>query len=125
MRKVGAVIAGNAGEEDVVMAAFDDVDGVDLHIAEVTDRSLGRGRSRTEWLPGIEPLRPEPDRAGIGARQGHWLHFAAHMPRIAAPTSMRGEPGESSPIANGFTAGHMMSSKFPSMPREINRVRWA
>lgn len=79
--EVGAAIIRNAGEQDVVMAALDHVDGVDLHIAEMVD---GRGHGRSplaERRPGVEPLRAQPDAAGISIAQrkgyGRAGHFAA------------------------------------------------
>ena len=44
-----------------MMAALDDVDGVDLHIAEMIHRRRHRLRSGAERLAGIEPLGMQPD----------------------------------------------------------------
>ena len=41
--EIGAVIGRDPGEEDMVMAALDHVDGVDLHIAEMID-GISHGR---------------------------------------------------------------------------------
>lgn len=40
--EIGAAVIGNVGEQDVVVAALDDVDGVDLHIAQMGDGSACR-----------------------------------------------------------------------------------
>ena len=46
------------------MAALDDVDSVDLHIAEMRHR-LGNGSGAvTERRAPVQPLRPQPDAAG-------------------------------------------------------------
>ena len=55
--EVGAAVAGDAGEEDMVVRALDHVDGVDLHVAQVLDRGAGRRRSAAERRRGVEPLR--------------------------------------------------------------------
>jgi hypothetical protein len=49
---------GDARIEDVVMAAFDDVDGVDLHIAKMVDGCESRLRTSAERLGFGKPLRP-------------------------------------------------------------------
>ena len=48
-----------------MVAALDDVDGVDLHIAEMLDRSRDRLRPVAERLGRIEPLGTQPDAAGL------------------------------------------------------------
>ena len=52
LAQVGAPIGRDAAEENVVMAALDDVDGVDLHIAEMVHRGGDRlaARRRTARL---------------------------------------------------------------------------
>jgi hypothetical protein len=52
--------------EDLVVAALDDVDGVDLHVAEVLDRGADRLRASAEWRGFIEALRTQPDATGLG-----------------------------------------------------------
>ena len=48
-----------------MVAAFDHIDRVDLHVAEMLDREpRGRG-SVTEWRGDIEPLGMEPDASGL------------------------------------------------------------
>ena len=54
-RRSRAAIVGNAGPENVVVAALDDIDGVDLHVAEMLDRSARR-------------LRPLAERRGVSSR---------------------------------------------------------
>ena len=62
--QVLAPVLGDAREEDVVVAALDDVDGVDLHVAQVLDRRARRLRPVAERRRLVEPLRAEPDAAG-------------------------------------------------------------
>jgi hypothetical protein len=52
-----ALIFRNARIENVMMAAFDHVDGVDLHIAEMLDGGARRLRPVTERRARIELLR--------------------------------------------------------------------
>ena len=52
----------------MVVAAFDHVDGVDLHVAEMFDRCRGRLRSVAERR-GVEALGVEPDAAAFGLGQ--------------------------------------------------------
>ena len=68
----------DAGKEDVVVAALDDVDGVDLHIAEMVHRRRNRLRSGAERLVGIEPLGMQPDSPGLGFGQGSGFSRAGH-----------------------------------------------
>ena len=75
LAQIGAAIGGNAVPEDVVMAALDHVDGVDLHIAEMLDRGRGRLRPLAERRRRVEPLGAQPDAAGLG-RSGDGLRCA-------------------------------------------------
>ena len=61
LAQVRAGIGRDAAIENVMMAALDDVDGVDLHIAEMVHRRRHRLRSGAERLAGIEPLGPQPE----------------------------------------------------------------
>ena len=65
-----APVIRNAGVENLVMAALDHVDGVDLHVAEMRDRGRRRLRARAERRFLIEPLRAEPDAARLSLRKG-------------------------------------------------------
>ena len=51
----------DARKEYVVMAAFDHIDRIDLHIPEVLDRKLRRFGVITERGTSIQPLSMEPD----------------------------------------------------------------
>ena len=73
-----AAIVGNAGVEDVVMAALDHIDGVDLHIAEMGDGIGHRRGTRTERRGPIEPLRTDPDAPCLGFGQRMGLRRAGH-----------------------------------------------
>ena len=66
LMQVRALVAGDARVEDVVVAALDHVDGVDLHVAQVLHggaRRLGPVAER-RWR--IEPLGAQPDAPGAG-----------------------------------------------------------
>ena len=62
----------------MMVAALDDVDGVDLHIAEMVDRGRRRRRPPAEWRRGVEPLGAQPDPAGLGLAQGMGVSGAGH-----------------------------------------------
>ena len=72
-----APVIRNARVENLVMAALDHVDGVDLHVAEMRDRGRRRLRTRAERRFLIEPLRAEPDAARLSLRKG--TGFAAML----------------------------------------------
>ena len=78
LAQVGAGIGRDAAIENVVMAALDDVDGVDLHIAEMVHGGGNRLRSGAERLVGIEPLGMQPDSPGFGFGQGTGFGRAGH-----------------------------------------------
>ena len=78
LAQVGAGIGRDAAIENVMMAALDDVDGVDLHIAEMVHRRRNRLRSGAERLAGIEPLGMQPDSPGFGFGQGTGFGRAGH-----------------------------------------------
>ena len=51
LAQIRAPVGGNAGPQDVVVAALDDVDGVDLHIAEMLDRRRASPAARRRTAP--------------------------------------------------------------------------
>ena len=61
-----ALISRNARIEDVVVAAFDHIDGVDLHIAQMLHRGARRLGPVAERRGRIEPLRVQPDASWLG-----------------------------------------------------------
>ena len=61
-----APIGRNARVEDVVMAALDDMDGVDLHVAQVRHRCRRGLRARAEGFDGVQALGMQPDSASLG-----------------------------------------------------------
>jgi hypothetical protein len=77
--QVLASISGDARVEDVVVTALDDVDGVDLHVAEVFHRGPRRLGPVAERRQGIESLGMKPDalrpgfrdRVGFAVGAGH------------------------------------------------------
>ena len=76
--QIRAAIVGNAAPQNVVVAALDHVDGVDLHIAEMLDRGGGGLRPLAEWRRCVEPLGAQPDPAGLGLAQGMGRNGAGH-----------------------------------------------
>ena len=82
LAQVGAPIGGDAGVEDVMVAALDDVDGVDLHIAEMFDGGGCRLRALAERRRRIEPLGAEPDPPGLGPGQGMRFTRGGHGARM-------------------------------------------
>src|SRR5258708_37244852 len=69
-----ALIRRDARVEDVVMAALDDVDGVNLQVAQVRHRcrrGLGPG---AEGFGGVQALGMQPDSAGLdGGEVDEWM----------------------------------------------------
>ena len=80
--EVGADIIRDPGPEDVMVAALDHVDRVDLDIAESGDRTGDGTGSGAEGPLAIEALRPEPEAAGGGERKR--MRTAGHR-RISPP----------------------------------------
>ena len=70
LAQVRAPVFRDAGAQDMMMAALDDVDGVDLHIAEMLDRRRGRLRPVAKRRRRVEPLGAQPDAPGVGLGQG-------------------------------------------------------
>jgi hypothetical protein len=58
--QIEATILRDAGVEDVVMAALDHVDGVDLHVTELLDRGEGGSGPLAERRVAVEPLSAKP-----------------------------------------------------------------
>ena len=78
LAQVRAPVFGNAAPENMVVAALDHVDGVDLHVAEMFDGRRRRVRPLTERRPGVEPLGAQPDVPGRGLGQGNGFIGAGH-----------------------------------------------
>ena len=68
-----ALVSGNARIEDVVVAALDHVDRVDLHVAQMLHRRPRRVGPVAERRVFIEPLGAQPDASG--PRLGQGLRF--------------------------------------------------
>jgi hypothetical protein len=60
-----APIRRDARVEDVVMAALDDEDGVNLQVAEVRHRCRSGLRTAAEGFGGVQALGMQPDSAGL------------------------------------------------------------
>ena len=82
LTQIGAPIAGDPAPENMVVAALDDVDGVDLHIAEMFDGGGCRLRALAERRRRIEPLGAEPDPPGLGPGQGMRFTRGGHGARM-------------------------------------------
>ena len=90
LTQIGAPIAGDPGPENMVVAALDDVDGVDLHIAEMFNGGGGRLRALAERRRRVEPLGAEPDPPGLGPGQGNAIYapgtWCANVAGFAGPS---------------------------------------
>jgi hypothetical protein len=82
LAQIGTGIGRNAVPENVVMAALDHVDGVDLHITEVLDGRRRRRRPLSERRLRVEPLRAQPDMPGCGLGHGNGFSGAGHCKAI-------------------------------------------
>src|SRR5271167_3517638 len=60
-----APIPRDARVENVVMAALDDVDGVNLQVAQMRHRCRRGLRAGAEGFVGVQALRMQPDSAGL------------------------------------------------------------
>jgi len=60
-----APIRRDARVEDVVMAALDDVDGVNLQVAQVRHRHRRGLRAGAEGFAGVQTLGMQPDSASL------------------------------------------------------------
>ena len=74
------------------MAALDDVDGVDLHIAKLGDGSERSVGALAEGFELVEPLRRDPDVARAGLLKREWQLWQGFRRRAAkaGATSARG-----------------------------------
>jgi hypothetical protein len=66
LAQVLAPVSRNPRVEDVVMAAFNHVDGIDLDVAEMLHRGARRLRPVAERRGPVEPLGAQPDASGVG-----------------------------------------------------------
>ena len=78
LTQIRAPVVGDTGPENMMVAAFDDVDGVDLHIAQMPDRGGRRLRPLAERRRGVEPLGAQPELPGRGLGQGMGFIGAEH-----------------------------------------------
>src|SRR5690606_12011470 len=115
--------------QDVVVAALDHVDGVDLHVTEMLDGGPGRRRAGPERLAGVEPLRPQPDPARVGPAESdgapgtgrqacHSLTVAARADSPGRPTRIvLGLPTVALVICGRLSAGSASVAVSPEPPR--------
>src|SRR6266852_2236231 len=74
-----ALVSGNARVEDLVMAAFDHIDSVDLHIAQMLHRGASRLGPVAKRRRFVEPLGAQPDASGVGLSEREGLSaFPGH-----------------------------------------------
>ena len=78
LAQIGAAIVGDAGIEDMMMAALDHIDGVDLHIAEMGDGTGDGSRAGAERRLRIEPLGGDPEPPCLQFGQGMGGYRAGH-----------------------------------------------
>src|SRR5690349_7734801 len=97
--EVAAAIGRDAAIEDVMVAALDHVDGVDLHIAEVLDRGRDRSRSLAERRRHVQPLCLQPDAARQGFGQEVGFGLAGHSPGTYPDSASRAARTASLPPA--------------------------
>ncbi len=76
--QVRAGVGRDAAVENVMMAALDHMDGVDLDVAEVIHRCCYGLRPVAKRLSCIEPLGVQPDSPGLGFGQGTGVGRAGH-----------------------------------------------
>ena len=67
--QVLAPIVRDARVENLVVAALDDVDRVDLYVAEMLDRGADRSGTVTKRCGFVEALGVQPDAPGVGERE--------------------------------------------------------
>src|SRR5262249_60089439 len=92
---MGSLVAGNAREQDVMMAALDHIDRVDLHVSQVLHRSACGLGTVTEWRSALKPLRPQPD--APGASLGERVSLAANRAHQGGRMSCTGRGGTGLP----------------------------
>src|SRR6266702_6622022 len=78
LTQIRAPVIRDAGPENMVVGALDDVDGVDLDVAEMLYRGRRRLRSLPERRRDIEPLGAQPDPPGFRLGQGMGFDGAGH-----------------------------------------------
>jgi len=66
-----APVRRDARVENLVMAALDNVDGVNLQVAQVRHRSRRRLRAGAERFRCVQPLRMQPDAAALHGGELH------------------------------------------------------
>src|SRR5262249_47186073 len=78
-----ALVARDARVENVMVAALDHVDGIDLHVAQMRYRGTRRRGTVAERRIGVEPLRLEPDASGVGLAENEGVFGWAGHERAA------------------------------------------
>ena len=115
MTQIGSPVVGNPGPQHVMMRALDDVNGVDLHIAEVLDRGGGRGRPGAKRYRCVEPLGVQPDAPRLKLGQGTGFIGGGHTCRAVA--------GFVTIERYGFSKCQFKESCFPEISRHMKKPR--
>ncbi len=68
LAQVVSLVSRDAGVQDLVMAALDYVDGVDLHVTQVLHRGSGRFGPVAERRVLVKLLGAQPDASGVVCR---------------------------------------------------------
>jgi len=94
----------NAREEDVMVAAFDHMDRVDLDIAEMLHRRRCCRRAVAEGRIAVKPLRPHPD--PLGGRFRQRIRFGVFARHLWGGVKLRTERAE---VATTAASGNKRS----------------
>ena len=116
-----APVSRNARIQDVVMAAFDHVDGVDLHIAQMLHRRARRRGPVAERRGPVEPLRAQPDAPGVGFRKregffGRAGHLRTAVYNRSSSTMRRPRVSGLTPRGRGVGHGNLAARIEPACP---------
>ena len=104
LMQMRATIIGNSRPQDMMMAPLDDVDGVDLQIAQMLYGEKGRVPPGAKRRPLIEALGVKPDaprlhfieRNGVARRLGHGVNLSRRRHETTTSFLGAGRPERSS-----------------------------
>jgi len=111
-----APVGRDAGVEDVVVAPLDDVDRIDLEVAQVCDRGRRGLWTGSEGLGSVQPLGVQPELARLGGGEADG-QLCAQRPCLwgsrSSPTRSASSPG-----VNGLgSSGTPVSAMSPRRTR--------
>ena len=120
LAQIGAPIAGDPGEEKMAMAALDDVDGVDLHIAQMFDGGRRRGGASPNGAASVEPLAPARSGGpGFGQGKGFSRRVIARQSSWIAAGKVRERPSAELELVDVLADGNAV---MPPSARGTNRI---